>query len=511
MPFRPIVFPITSKVVEYVNNMFREIFSKVGNMANGILSCNDIRGGTLTLGGTDNANGVAMIKDSTGADRIRFANNGLDFYDSLGAVTANISTTTENKTITVGVGKDFTTIQAAIDSLPKIINHDIAISVFTGTYAERLLIIGFSGSGRLTIGKAVASSVTIYSAYINSCRLRLVGLREMTFSNPTPEQYTIEIISSSYVSLYSISNASTNDYGISYFGSIGNIDFTQISNKTYAAVTVRGSSVVTISGLSGSGNGNIAEARDGVIFDGGGHTLTSSTFSIAGAGVVIGNSIITNGGELDITNLAKLNAANVFTQNQETKVDNARFSFRRAAGLTGSYAGFRVYDDTTSTTVPVGVLFYQFSTGKWQISFDGGSTYFDIITANGGTFADAVNLAFGTTTGTKIGTAEAQKIGFWNVTPVVRPSAFTQTYATADKTHAARTAAALTNNTGGTISTTLAAITAGTTYAQADLTAIKNALASLADQINKLRNDSNDTAQCLNSAIDDLQNIGLLK
>lgn len=39
---------------------------------------------------------------------------------------------------------------------------------------------------------------------------------------------------------------------------------------------------------------------------------------------------------------------------------------------------------------------------------------------------------------------------------------------------------ALTDSTGGTPSTTLAAITAGASYAQADLVAIKNAIASLA-------------------------------
>ena len=36
--------------------------------------------------------------------------------------------------------------------------------------------------------------------------------------------------------------------------------------------------------------------------------------------------------------------------------------------------------------------------------------------------ADPANIAVGTTTGTKIGTATAQKIGFWNVTPIVQPS-----------------------------------------------------------------------------------------
>lgn len=35
---------------------------------------------------------------------------------------------------------------------------------------------------------------------------------------------------------------------------------------------------------------------------------------------------------------------------------------------------------------------------------------------------DGVNLGFGTTTGSKIGTGAAQKIGFWNASPVAQPS-----------------------------------------------------------------------------------------
>ena len=69
----------------------------------------------------------------------------------------------------------------------------------------------------------------------------------------------------------------------------------------------------------------------------------------------------------------------------------------------------------------------------------------------------------------------------------------------------------LTNNTGGTVSTTLAAITAGASYTQADMTAVKNALASLADQVNKLRDDGLDTTQGVNSIIDDLQTNGLFQ
>lgn len=41
--------------------------------------------------------------------------------------------------------------------------------------------------------------------------------------------------------------------------------------------------------------------------------------------------------------------------------------------------------------------------------------------------SDGVDLAIGTTTGTKIGTGATQKIGLWNATPVVQPATTGQT------------------------------------------------------------------------------------
>lgn len=53
----------------------------------------------------------------------------------------------------------------------------------------------------------------------------------------------------------------------------------------------------------------------------------------------------------------------------------------------------------------------------------------DILSINGSTLhsgnvtmADAINFIFNTTTGTKIATATTQKIGFWNVAPIVQPT-----------------------------------------------------------------------------------------
>jgi hypothetical protein len=67
--------------------------------------------------------------------------------------------------------------------------------------------------------------------------------------------------------------------------------------------------------------------------------------------------------------------------------------------------------------------------------------------ASGGTsvsLEDGSNLVLGTTTGSKIGTAATQKLGFWNATPAVQPSGASQ--------------AALTDSSGGTADGTVSAV-----------------------------------------------------
>jgi hypothetical protein len=111
---------------------------------------------------------------------------------------------------------------------------------------------------------------------------------------------------------------------------------------------------------------------------------------------------------------------------------------------------------------------------------------------------------------------KGSQVGLNNVAPVAQDTGYTQTYATAEKVHAARTAAALTDNVAGGVGTTLAAIPdPGDAPATVDalrddivtnvLPKIRDALSSLADQVNKARTDALDTAQVLNALIDYLQ------
>jgi hypothetical protein len=98
------------------------------------------------------------------------------------------------------------------------------------------------------------------------------------------------------------------------------------------------------------------------------------------------------------------------------------------------------------------------------------------------------------------------KVGFLGATAVVQAGAYTQTYATAARTQSALTSATLTDSSGGTPGTTLAAITGGGSDCE---NATKDAIASLGAQINALRADLENVKQVTNALIDDEQGYGL--
>jgi hypothetical protein len=112
------------------------------------------------------------------------------------------------------------------------------------------------------------------------------------------------------------------------------------------------------------------------------------------------------------------------------------------------------------------------------------------------TFDSGKNIVTSTTTGTKICTGTTQLVGFWNVAPVAQPSAFTQTYSTATKTHSNPTATSV-----ATAASTNIAPFGYTTTAQAD---------AIVTAINALIVDVANIKGVLNAVIDDGQAVGLL-
>ena len=163
--------------------------------------------------------------------------------------------------------------------------------------------------------------------------------------------------------------------------------------------------------------------------------------------------------------------------------------------FTGAVAGAVTFSGavTMSTTLTV--------TGatvcSTSLDVDGALDVLQGSTFNGSiTIADNQSIILGSTNGTKIGTATTQKLGFYNATPAVQPTAYTQTFATADKTHAART--------GVAVSTTAVTQTSPFGYAGA---AQGDAVATT---INQIIVDLADTAGVVNALVDDLQALGLV-
>jgi len=87
----------------------------------------------------------------------------------------------------------------------------------------------------------------------------------------------------------------------------------------------------------------------------------------------------------------------------------------------------------------------------------------------------------------------------------------TQDFSTEDSTHANRTAAVLTDNSGGAADTTIAVITNAANVGSADVGPTADAIADLAAQVNALRVDQQDTAAFLNFIVASLTDHGMFE
>jgi hypothetical protein len=83
--------------------------------------------------------------------------------------------------------------------------------------------------------------------------------------------------------------------------------------------------------------------------------------------------------------------------------------------LVGNGSGYTLATITAGTNITV-------TNGIGTIQIDASSSGLPL---SGGTMNDGANIAFGTTTGTQLGTGSTQKIGFYGATPVVKPTSTT--------------------------------------------------------------------------------------
>lgn len=139
-----------------------------------------------------------------------------------------------------------------------------------------------------------------------------------------------------------------------------------------------------------------------------GHIYNSNTNAIVDVAVA-------QGGNAGAASMARMRA---FTGTTAITM-NAYGTGYTTAGLLVANLGSHENDST------VGTLFANTAAStyfKWSIGGTGTANQVLELTSTALTHAEALNMVFGTTTGTKIGTATSQKIGFWNATPIVQPT-----------------------------------------------------------------------------------------
>jgi hypothetical protein len=145
----------------------------------------------------------------------------------------------------------------------------------------------------------------------------------------------------------------------------------------------------------------------------------TGTANITG-GLTISSSVAGNFGSLTLQNTSSAtNARNVFQFSNNAGsvglIDS--FSSTYIGGGDDAANGLRILAQGS------GGLSLRASASGGTIRFYIGSTESMRLDSNGNLqIADSENLIFGTTTGTKIGTATTQKLAFWNATPIIQPT-----------------------------------------------------------------------------------------
>lgn len=248
------------------------------------------------------------------------------------------------------------------------------------------------------------------------------------------------------------------------------------------------------------------ESADGVVLVGSftqtGAATISSTLGVTGNTTVGGTlgitgtttcAALTSVGAVSLTGAVAIDGdVTMATQDQINFEDTATYIHASATNV------LTIIGPTIELTGAITITGAPTITG--DVTLAGASTFATgtgNITLSGAiTIADTKNIALSTGTGTKIGTATNQKIGFFNATPVIQGTAYTQTYSTGNKTVAAPTCATMgdlvaTQNSGWGSST------------EAGFDKITTA-------VDELIADNLDLRQAVTSIIDDLQALGLV-
>jgi hypothetical protein len=172
--------------------------------------------------------------------------------------------------------------------------------------------------------------------------------------------------------------------------------------------------------------GNGTDARDTNIYRDAANVLkTDDSFAVVGNIILnAGQDIRPSSNSTNAINIAQADGTDFVTFDTTNKhvkipVDSSKLYFGASddASITFTGTSLDIRSDVVTATDKLNLRGGTNGTG-----FLIGANEEMTLTADLLTFSDSTNIAFNTTTGTKIGTATSQKLGFWNATPIVQPT-----------------------------------------------------------------------------------------
>ncbi|NOU83219.1 hypothetical protein GC101_30635 [Paenibacillus sp. LMG 31459] len=237
-------------------------------------------------------------------------------------------------------GGAFKTIQKAIDSLPKAINHDVNINVAMGTYAESIVIKGFFGKGSFAI--TGTATVNIVKA-LGASNTLPVTLTALTSTTNNANSFEFSYCSWTYFNTCSATAADTSNAGFVIYGGSAVLASCVISNK-WAALISRSAANVYMTWCTGSANSNAYYAMESSKIGGDGNTLSGVSFTSNGSNISMGAGVINPWGDNTQFSRAAVwasaNADQALTAGAYTSIKYAGVSTNQLNGYNGTTGVF---------------------------------------------------------------------------------------------------------------------------------------------------------------------------
>lgn len=387
---------------------------------------------SLTAGVTGTlpvANGGTGVTASTGSVAVVLSTSPTLVTPDLGVATATsvnkltITAPATSATLTIADGKTFTVNQTltltgttgttmTFPATSATIARTDAAQTFTGVQTESNASLGTTSTDGVVLQNTTAAAA---GAQQRSPRLRFSGQGWKTASTAASQSVDWYIDN---LPVQGSANASgALRFGVSVAGG-SVLEYLTLTGDgiNAGAMTLAGSSTLTVPGLitanggvSGAGWNWFIGGASGGMGLGSGHAIAWASGTTNQT--VTGDLYLVRGGAAALQLGQDVNGAAVSQQiqaaNGVTGSDRSGGSLTLASGKGTGAGAVSSLIFQTPTVLGSGTTAQSLAT---RVTID----------SSGLTIADAMNIVLNATTGTKIGTATTQKLGFWNVTPVVQ-------------------------------------------------------------------------------------------